>query len=129
MAAAPGASEGNVGVGTGRTAAGDPQQEATNLWGDTAYALRWGEMTDIALVNLDLQLLADTVNLAVRRAVQGYPHHGYLELLYGLAHARSAPPEDRWPTNCWSTGNRHCSALPGACCPLTKQGRWHPWAG
>jgi hypothetical protein len=53
-------------------------------------------MTRAELATLELQLLANTVDLAVRRAVKGFPHHGYLELLCGLERARTAPPGDLW---------------------------------
>lgn len=53
-------------------------------------------MTDTELPGVEIDLLTNTIDLALRRAQQGRPHHGYLELLYGRDRARAAVAEEEW---------------------------------
>lgn len=53
-------------------------------------------MTSTELPDVEIDLLTTTVDLALERAGQGLPHHGYLELLYGLERARAAVAEEEW---------------------------------
>lgn len=53
-------------------------------------------MTDTELPDVEIDLLTNTVDLALQHARQGRPHHGYLELLYGLERARAAVAAEDW---------------------------------
>ena len=53
-------------------------------------------MTDTELPDAEIDLLANTVDLALERAQQGRPEHGYLELLYGLERARAGVAQEEW---------------------------------